>query len=315
MHEMSVLWLRVAAVLYAVGLLHAILTILKRRAKLFRLAFITFCGGLTLHFVSIVEEAAYTGHFPANNFYESISLCAYLIGLLYLLVYLRHHVETLSAFVFPLVFVMTLVGALGSPVGSWSDPKVRDTWLLAHVTLVLAGYAAMLLMAVASVAYLIQERQLKRKRASIFLDRLPPLGVLDGLISTSMAAGFLLITLAVIAGSIWAFIESARAGLLNRRSWSPGDLGLLPAAGVPARFRRLAWAQGRVDVDCCTGMLGADTGPRTWVCVRCWRRRDLRSRAESSHGAAEVREGWPSARSRSRKRCTRSRANLACSKG
>jgi len=208
MHQMSVLWLRVAAVLYAVGLIHAILTILKRRAKLFRLAFITFCGGLTLHFVSIVEEAAYTGHFPANNFYESISLCAYLIGLLYLLVYLRHHVETLSAFVFPLVFVMTLVGALGSPVGSWSDPKVRDTWLLAHVTLVLAGYAAMLLMAVASVAYLIQERQLKRKRASIFLDRLPPLGVLDGLISTSMAAGFLLITLAVIAGSIWAFIES-----------------------------------------------------------------------------------------------------------
>ena len=56
MHEMSVIWLRVAAALYAVGLIHAILTILRRRAKLFRLAFITFCGGLSLHFVSIVEE-------------------------------------------------------------------------------------------------------------------------------------------------------------------------------------------------------------------------------------------------------------------
>jgi ABC-type uncharacterized transport system permease subunit len=208
MHEMSVIWLRVAAVLYAVGLIHAILTILKRRAKLFRLAFITFCGGLSLHFVSIVEEAAYTGHFPANNFYESISLCAYLIGLLYLLVYLRSHIETLSAFLFPLIFLMTLVGALGSPVSSWSDPKVRDAWLLVHVALVLTGYAAMLLMAAGSVAYLIQERQLKSKRGSVFLNRLPPLGVLDSLISTSMGAGFVLITLAVIAGSTWAFVES-----------------------------------------------------------------------------------------------------------
>ena len=208
MHEMSVIWLRLAAGLYAVGLVHAILTILKRRPKLFRLAFITFCGGLTLHFVSIVEEAAYTGHFPANNFYESISLCAYFIGLLYLLIYLRHQMETLSAFLFPLVFVMTLVGALGSPVSSWSDPKVRDAWLLIHVGLVLTGYAAMLLMAAGSVAYLIQERQLKSKRGRLLLERLPPLAVLDGLISASMAAGFALITLAVIAGSIWAFIES-----------------------------------------------------------------------------------------------------------
>jgi len=208
MHEMSVIWLRVAAALYAVGLLHAILTILKRRARLFRVAFVAFCGGLTLHFVSIVEEAANTGHFPANNFYESISLCAYLIGVLYLLVYLRYRIEALSAFLFPLMFVMTLVGALGSPVASWSDPKVRDAWLLIHVGLVLTGYAAMLLMAAGSVAYLMQERRLKRKRASMLLDRLPPLGVLDNVISASMATGFVLITLAVIAGSVWAFIES-----------------------------------------------------------------------------------------------------------
>ena len=41
---------------------------------------------------------------------------------------------------------------------------MRDAWLLVHVMMVLLGYAALLLTAVASIFYLIQERQLKRKK-------------------------------------------------------------------------------------------------------------------------------------------------------
>ena len=48
---------------------------------------------------------------------------------------------------------------------------------------------------------------LKRKTPRQSYYRLPPLGTLDELISRFMAAGFVLITLATIAGSTWAFIE------------------------------------------------------------------------------------------------------------
>lgn len=208
MHEMSTIWLRVTVTLYSLGLLHAILTVLRRGGRVFRAALGAFCVGAVLHTVSIVEEAMYTGHFPANNFYESVSLCALLIALLFLFVYWRYNFESLSVFLFPLVFVMTLVGSLGSPVAPWASSAVRDAWLLVHVVLVLLGYAALLLMAVASIIYLIQERRLKNKKPLVFSDRLPPLGTLDELISGSMAIGFVLITLAVIAGSTWAFVES-----------------------------------------------------------------------------------------------------------
>jgi len=77
-----------------------------------------------------------------------------------------------------------------------------------HVLLELLGYAALLLTAVASVFYLIQEKQLKSKRAGSLFERLPPLGTLDELISDSMSVGFALITLGVVAGSTWAFVES-----------------------------------------------------------------------------------------------------------
>jgi ABC-type transport system involved in cytochrome c biogenesis permease subunit len=71
----------------------------------------------------------------------------------------------------------------------------------------LLGYAALLFTAAAAVIYLIQERQLKRRTTSPFYRRLPPLGTLDELISKSLGAGFAFVTLGIVIGSIWAFVE------------------------------------------------------------------------------------------------------------
>ncbi|HBY60967.1 MAG TPA: hypothetical protein DEH78_14185 [Solibacterales bacterium] len=209
MHETSVFWLRVAAALYSLGLLHAILTVLRGKVQLFRPALAAFVVAFVLHAVSLVEMTWALGHLPVNNFYESVSLCGFLIAALFLTVHWRYQFASLGVFLFPLVFLMTLVGGMEIPVSTWSDARVRDAWLLLHVLLVLSGYAALALTAVASVFYLIQERHLKsKKRRTGFLERLPPLGALDELITTSMGFGFVFITLAVIAGSTWAFIES-----------------------------------------------------------------------------------------------------------
>jgi ABC-type uncharacterized transport system permease subunit len=207
MAEMSVIWLRVAAGLYSVGLLHAILTLVRKREHLFRYALGAVALGAVFHFVSIIEEGLATNRCPIANFYETLSMCALLVVLLFLGVYWRYRVESLSVFVFPLVFVMSLVATLGNPVSAWSSPVVRNAWLTVHIVLVLLGYAALVFTAGGSILYLFQERELKNKRPRKFYYRLPALGTLDEIISRSMAVGFVLITLAVVAGSTWAFIE------------------------------------------------------------------------------------------------------------
>jgi ABC-type uncharacterized transport system permease subunit len=207
MAEMSVIWLRVAACLYSVGLLHAILTLVRKRENLFRVAIIAMGVGAVFHLVSIVEEGLLTNRCPITNFYETLSMCAFLVVLLFLGVYWRYKVESLSVFIFPLVFVMAMVATLGNPVSAWSSPVVRNAWLTLHIVLVLLGYAALVFTAGASVLYLFQERELKNKKPRKFYYRLPSLGTLDEIISRTMAVGFVLITLAVIAGSTWAFIE------------------------------------------------------------------------------------------------------------
>jgi ABC-type uncharacterized transport system permease subunit len=207
MAEMSVIWLRVAAALYSLGLLHAILTLVRRKEHLFRVALSAFSLGAVFHFVSIVEEGVAVNRCPITNFYETLSMCALLVAVLFLFVHWRYRVPSLGVFIFPLVFVMALVATLGNPVSAWSSPVVRNAWLTVHIVFVLLGYAALLFTAVGSVLYLFQERQLKTKKQRKWFDRLPPLGTLDDLISKSMAVGFALITLAVVAGSTWAFIE------------------------------------------------------------------------------------------------------------
>jgi len=207
MAEMSVIWLRVAAAFYSLGLLHAILTLVRRREHLFRVALTAFTLGTVFHFVSIIEEGIVNNRCPIANFYETLAMCAFLVAIVYLAVQLRYRVESLSVFIFPLVFVMSLVATLGNPVSAWSSPIVRTTWLTVHIVLVLLGYAALAFTAVASLLYLFQERELKSKKPSKFYYRLPPLGMLDDLVSKFMALGFVLITLAVVAGSTWAYIE------------------------------------------------------------------------------------------------------------
>jgi ABC-type uncharacterized transport system permease subunit len=208
MWEISVFWLRFALLLYLPGLVYAILLVLRRSTSIFKPALVSFSAGVVLHFVSLVDIARQTGRFPAENFYESISLCAFLLAVLFLFVCWRYRFETLGVSLFPLVFLMTLIGATGVPVSTWTNVRVRDAWLILHVILAVGGYAALLVTAAVSVFYMVQERRLKAKQMS---QKLPPLAILDNLLSRSMGIGFVLITLAVVMGSIWAFVESGTA--------------------------------------------------------------------------------------------------------
>ncbi len=207
MSETSVLWLRVAAILYSLGLASSILMLTQRRERLFRAAILAFSFGAMFHLVSIVEQGYFLRALPVQSIFESMSLCAFIITVLFLVVCRRYRAESLSVFIFPLVFIMTMVAALSKPVDSWSSAAFRSAWLSAHIVSALLAYAALLFTAVAATVYLFQEHQLKKKLPSAISHRLPPLGTLDLLITRSLGVGFAFMTGGLVAGSIWAFIE------------------------------------------------------------------------------------------------------------
>lgn len=211
MAAMSIFWLRLAAVLYMAGLVDALWTVLRRDNRFFRPAMAAFQVAVVFQFVAIVEHSVELKHIAANDFFQTATLAAFLFAVVYLVVYYRYRFSGLSIFIFPLVAILALLGSMGTPVSTWGDGRLRDAWLLAHIVLVLMGFSGLLLCAAASTFYLLQERRLKQKglgRKWLFMDNPPPLETLDTLITRSMSVGFVAMTLAVIAASTWAFIES-----------------------------------------------------------------------------------------------------------
>lgn len=210
-------WLRAAAALYAIGLFHSLSIAFRKTSTLFRPALIAFGAGLVLHLVAIVEAAVEQQTWFPAGFANSVSLWAFLIGIVFVTTWLKYRSESLGILFYPLVSVMTTVAAVRMPLGPWDSPATRNTWLAVHIGLVLLGYAALVLTAIASLLYLLQERQLKRKKGIALLERLPPLGVLDSLVSRSLGFGFILLTLGVVTGLTWAYIESGGTGIGDPR--------------------------------------------------------------------------------------------------
>src|SRR5579862_4614052 len=136
MVESSTFWLRVAACLYAVGLLHSILVMVRHGQNVFPVALAAFRVAVVLQGVAIVELAM------AGHGYQSLSLCAFLIAVVFLLVEWKYRFSSTSVALFPLVFGMTLIAAM-ERVGPSPNEGMGQAWLIVHIVLVLAGYAAL----------------------------------------------------------------------------------------------------------------------------------------------------------------------------
>ena len=177
---------------------------------------------------------------PLSNFYESLIFFAWCLPALSLLAFRRHFKGYLGALVAILSTLLLAYASFG--VDSQIKPlmpALKSNWLLVHVVTAFLGYAAFAVAFGTAILYLFQER---RPRPS-----LPPLPLLDGLIYRTTVLGFLLLTLGIATGAVWAETAWGRYW-----SWDPKETWSLItwfiyAALLHARLlkgwhgRRIAW--------------------------------------------------------------------------
>jgi cytochrome c-type biogenesis protein CcsB len=194
----------------------------------------TPAAGLSEKLRLIIHQA------PLSNFYDSLIFFAWCLPALGLVAFRRYLKGYLGALVALLSTLLLAYASLG--VDSRIQPlmpALKSNWLLVHVVTAFLGYAAFALAFGAAILYLLQDRQ---PRAS-----LPPLPVLDRLIYRTTVLGFLLLTLGIFTGAIWAETAWGRYW-----SWDPKETWslitwLIYAALLHARLlkgwhgRRIAW--------------------------------------------------------------------------
>ena len=136
---MSLLWLRVAVVLYGASALVAGWTTLRQRTRVRSFLQPLLIGGLLFHFVSLVEVLNNNHHWMPMAVHELESLLGLLLAGLFCWSFYRYGTVSLGMFVLPLVFLLTLAPAIGPDFGAFFSPRVRNGWVWLHVGFVLAA--------------------------------------------------------------------------------------------------------------------------------------------------------------------------------
>jgi len=175
---------------------------LKKQAKKCSLA--VLATGFVLHGAAIISRWVEAGYPPFVGFHEALSLVAFFLAGLYLLLEMKYRLKTIGAFVTPIILV-TMGAAAAQPRTIVPLPPVlHSIWLPVHALICFIAYAVFALAYCISVMYLIQEHNIKNKRLGALFKRLPSLDALDVMNERCLKLGFPLLTMGIATGSIWA---------------------------------------------------------------------------------------------------------------
>ncbi len=146
------------------------------------------------------------GHAPFSNLYESLIFFTWTLMLLYLILEWRTKNKTIGTFVTPLAFLAMAYASFSPSISTHIQPLIpalKSNWLISHVITCFFGYAAFAMSFGISIMYLLKRLDTSDK-GNLFLKLIPSNAVLDDLNYQMVVIGFLMLTLGIITGSVWA---------------------------------------------------------------------------------------------------------------
>ncbi len=205
-----------------------LLMLVMARETLGRLATGTSLIGIAAHTVALIlrwveSHRLGIGHAPLSNLYESLVFYAWAIMALYLILEWRTRNRSFGAFITPLAFLSMAYASFSPGISSQIQPLIpalKSNWLITHVLTCFFGYAAFGLSLGLSVMYLIRGPDNPSKPSS-FQSLIPRRLVLDDLNYQMVVIGFLMLSLGIITGAVWAHSAWGRYwGWDPKETWS-----------------------------------------------------------------------------------------------
>jgi ABC-type transport system involved in cytochrome c biogenesis permease subunit len=193
---------------YVIAAIHSILAFVNKRRTLERITMGSLAFGFVLHTVSLITDWTGEGRYPLFGLRETFSFLAWTLVATYGLLIYGYRTQALGSFTLPLVAVLTFIASVTRDATAAATGTVTDAnaaWLFpVHTTLLIFAYAAFFVVFIASVMYLLQERELKLKTFSAIFHRLPSLTTINNIATTAVGIGWTLLTLGILTGMIWS---------------------------------------------------------------------------------------------------------------
>jgi ABC-type uncharacterized transport system permease subunit len=199
---------------YFVAAIHSVLAFVNKRRALQKVSDYSVAFGFALHTTALIVDWALNGRYPLLSLRETLSFLAWTIVAAYGIVLYRYGAQALGVVAMPLVSVLTFTSMVIRSSSAAAIDQIGGTsarWLFPlHTTILLFAYAAFFVVFVASVMYLLQERELKLKTFSAIFHRLPSLTTVNNIATTAATIGLTMLTLGIATGMMWSSSRDGR---------------------------------------------------------------------------------------------------------
>jgi ABC-type uncharacterized transport system permease subunit len=210
-----------------------------------RLGFGALALGGIAHLIHVVVWSLVLHVCPVEGIYFPLSLGANLMVGAFFLLRRRYKLDAVGSVVAPLALATLLASRFAVQATAPSD-SLQSALLPFHITANLLGVALFTLASASALLFLVQEGRLKSKKLG-GMSRLPPLDALDRAEHRLLIAGFPLLTVGVVTGTLFLNRMHGESGAdMARTAFGYGTwllialvLFLRQAAGW--RGRRAAW--------------------------------------------------------------------------
>lgn len=238
---MSVTILRLAAALYLGAAAAYVLFFARpRHARAATVGYWLLGAGFAVHAIAIGLGCREFGGLEFFTLRGGFALMAWLVAGGYLLLHRFYKIPTVGAFVMPLVLLVLVPGLFGEgPRPGVAPETLRTPSVTIHIVTAIGGVALFGIAFGVALMYLLQEREVKGKRFGALFSRLPSLDSLDRLNQRLVRLGFVLFTVAILAGAM-----TAKVVWKTPWSWDPQQVTSLVVwflYGAMVQLRYTGW--------------------------------------------------------------------------
>jgi len=195
---------KAALAAYLISALGYIASLLIRRILIAKVSTWILAAAFVLHTVFFLAQLILIHALPFSQIYQTFSFFAWILCGIYLILQLNTRTRVLGALISPVALLLMIVASTGLEDPISIPEAMKGNLLTAHIMLTVAGEALFALASCAGAMYLIQNRLIKRRSIGSLSRFLPSLKDLDHINHIGLLWGFPLLTLGVLAGSIWA---------------------------------------------------------------------------------------------------------------
>jgi len=209
---------KVAFVIYLVAAICYLSALIMNKVNVAKLGRAFLLIGIVAHTASLVVITAAIGKPPFLNLYEYMLSFTWAAAVVYVVIESLMRNTAFGGFCVPVIALFVVFTEL-LPNGKIDEsvmPALNSAWLVPHVATACLAYGAFTIAFVLAIMYLLRERadvRLTREEGKgggkgggklFWVSRLPAAKLLDHTIYRTLAFGFLMQTLLLITGAIWA---------------------------------------------------------------------------------------------------------------